>query len=78
MGCDLIRRATVAQMLVICLWLQHISASLSVPSAFTTSINSSEGGDHQTMRLRIRRADGDRHKRKYSDYSDDVVSRDGQ
>lgn len=68
----------MAQMLVICLWLQHISVALSVPSAFTTSINSSEGGDHQTMRLRIRRADSNRQKRKYSDYSDDVVSRDGQ
>lgn len=71
MGCDAISSSRAARMLVICLWLQYISVSLSVPRAFTNSVAHSESG---LAKQRIRREDHNRAKRRYDDYSDEVVS----
>lgn len=78
MGCDSNIRASAVQMLVMGLWLQHISVSLSVPSAINfVSNNDSEsdrdGGGGGVARPRIIR-EVSRNKRKYEDYSDNVVS----
>lgn len=55
-------------MLVICLWLQNTSASLSV------EVSSSESVDPaKSISSRSKREDH-KHRRKYADYSDDVVS----
>lgn len=72
MGCDAISSSRAARMLVICLWLQYISVSLSVPRAFTNSVAHSESG--RLAKQRIRREDHNRAKRRYDDYSDEVVS----
>lgn len=102
MGCDpmKIKRARPAvQLLVMGLWLQHISGSLSVTSAIKFSGNSNDDsgsgrfGDSalgnnknnkdddveempsDLVQLRITRNNDRRSKRKYEDYSDDVVSK---
>lgn len=93
MGCDSSVRASTVQLLVLCLWLQHISVSLSAPSAIS-SRNSNGINDNNNNRnrnhkdsasedrdedrvvnlLRITRDDRSQQRRKYEDYSDDVVS----
>lgn len=80
MGCDTFR-GSVIQMLVICLWLQHIQVSLSVPSAITFKKHSESDVEEVSHKLRITRAaeqQAIKQRRKYADYSDDVVSHQDQ
>lgn len=88
MGCDSSIRASAVQLLVLGLCLQHMSASLSASSAI--KLNSDEDNrnivfnnrhndkdsesdrEGEIAKIRITRAD--KQKRKYEDYSDDVVS----
>lgn len=97
MGCDSSVRASTVQLLVLCLWLQHISVSLSAPSAISSrnsngindnnnnnrnrNLKDSASGDDDRDEdrvvnlLRITRDDrSQQQRRKYEDYSDDVVS----
>lgn len=93
MGCDSSIRASAVKLLVLGLCLQHISASLSAPSAIKLNsdednrnivfINRNNDNDSESDReggmakIRITRDDrssSSKQKRKYEDYSDDVVS----